>query len=170
MQLSIPKSALVLLVGPSGSGKSTFARRHFRPTEVVSSDACRALICDDEADQSATKEAFELLGWILEARLKRGRLTVIDATNVQAWSRTQLLEKARAYARPAVAIVFDLPSAIRDAQNQSRKGRTVAGEVIEQQAVDLEKSRTELLTERFAHVYTLRSQAEVKVTEIHLEN
>jgi protein phosphatase len=170
MQLAIPRTALVLLIGPSGSGKSTFARRHFRPTEVLSSDACRALICDDEADQSATKDAFELLGSILDMRLRRGRLTVIDATNVQAWARASLLEKARTHNRPQVAIVFDLPPAIRESQNQSREGRIVEVDVIRQQTLDLEKSLQELPAEGFAHIYRLRSQTEVNAAEIRLEN
>ena len=38
-QLMVPAMGLVVLVGVSGSGKSTFGRRHFKPTEVVSSDA-----------------------------------------------------------------------------------------------------------------------------------
>ncbi len=40
MPFSIPNLSLVVLIGPSGSGKSTFARKHFLPTEVLSSD-CR---------------------------------------------------------------------------------------------------------------------------------
>ena len=40
--LDIPDLSLVVLVGVSGSGKSTFAARHFKPTQVLSSDFCRA--------------------------------------------------------------------------------------------------------------------------------
>jgi protein phosphatase len=61
VNISIPELSLVLLVGPSGSGKSTFARKHFLATEVVSSDFCRALVSDDENDQSATSDAFDVL-------------------------------------------------------------------------------------------------------------
>ena len=81
MQISIPKLTLVVLVGPSGSGKSTFAKKHFLPTEVLSSDTCRGLLCDEENNQAATKDAFELLHFIASKRLALGRLTVIDATN-----------------------------------------------------------------------------------------
>ena len=87
MPLSIPKLSLVVLVGPSGSGKSTFARKHFLPSEVLSSDYCRGLVSDNENDQSATPDAFEVLHFIAAKRLALGRLTVIDATNVQAESR-----------------------------------------------------------------------------------
>lgn len=107
--LSIPAPALVLLVGPAGAGKSTFAERHFRPTEIVSSDHCRALVSDSERNQSASADAFRLLHQIAALRLKRRRLTVIDATNVEPYDRRPLLELALAQSLPAVAIVFDLP-------------------------------------------------------------
>lgn len=86
-ELQIPALSLVVLVGASGSGKSTFARRHFKPTEIVSSDTCRGIVSDDENDQNASGPAFELLHFIVRQRLKAGLLTVVDATNVQADSR-----------------------------------------------------------------------------------
>jgi len=46
--IEIPELALVALIGASGSGKSTLARRHFLPTEVLSSDFFRGLVSDDE--------------------------------------------------------------------------------------------------------------------------
>src|SRR4030095_1976488 len=97
MNISIPKLSLVVLIGPSGSGKSTFARRHFLPSEVLSSDFCRGLVGDDENDQAATKDAFELLHYIAAKRLARGRLTVIDATNVQPEARRPLVALAREF-------------------------------------------------------------------------
>src|ERR687887_471525 len=97
MPLTIPELALVVLIGPSGAGKSTFAQRHFRPTEVLSSDACRALVTDSETAQAATPEAFEVLHFIAAKRLAAGRLTVIDATNVQPEARRPLIALARDY-------------------------------------------------------------------------
>ncbi len=90
MNIKIPKLSLVVLIGPSGSGKSTFARKHFLPTEVLSSDYCRGLVSDDENDQAATNDAFDVLHYVAGKRLARGRLTVIDATNVQPESRKPL--------------------------------------------------------------------------------
>ena len=92
MKITIPELALVVLVGPSGAGKSSFAREHFRPTEVISSDFCRGLVSDDENDQAATEDAFQVLHYVATKRLTRGRLTVIDATNVQMESRKHLLK------------------------------------------------------------------------------
>jgi protein phosphatase len=97
MHMKIPKLSLVVLIGPSGSGKSTFARKHFLPTEIITSDYCRGLVSDDENEQAATRDAFEVLHFIAAKRLARGRLTVIDATNVQAESRRPLVELARKY-------------------------------------------------------------------------
>src|SRR3954467_849435 len=112
MKLTIPELALVTLVGVSGSGKSTFARRHFKATEILSSDACRALVSDDENSQAATKDAFEVLHFIAAKRLAAGRLTVVDATNVQETARKPLLALARQFHALPVAIVFDLSERI----------------------------------------------------------
>ncbi|HEY3345124.1 MAG TPA: AAA family ATPase, partial [Anaerolineaceae bacterium] len=109
MEITIPEFCLVVLVGPSGSGKSTFAAQHFKPTEVLSSDEYRAIVSDDENNQAATRDAFEVLHLVAEKRLAAGRLTVIDATNVQLQARQPLLTMARRYNCQPVAIVFDLP-------------------------------------------------------------
>src|SRR5512143_1041148 len=112
MVVSLPELALVALIGPSGSGKSTFARKHFKATEVLSSDYCRGLVSDNENDQAATLDAFELLHFIARKRLAAGRLTVVDATNVQPEARKPLVQLAREYHTVPVAIVFDLPEGV----------------------------------------------------------
>jgi len=101
----LPSDALLVLIGPSGAGKSTFAARHFSNTQVLSSDAFRGIVSDDPTDQTATDAAFELLHAALGLRLARGRLTVVDATNVEDWARERLLVEARRHRRPAGAIV-----------------------------------------------------------------
>ena len=98
MEITVPELSLVVLVGASGSGKSTFARKHFKPTEILASDECRALISDDENNQTITPEAFELLYYIAAKRLALGKLVVVDATNVQQRDRRGLLRLAREYA------------------------------------------------------------------------
>src|SRR6185436_2245371 len=107
--ITIPDLSLVVLVGPSGCGKSTFARKHFKPTEVLSSDYCRGLVSDDENNQAATKDAFEVLHFIAATRLAAGKLTVVDATNVQPESRKPLVALARQYHVLPVAIILNLP-------------------------------------------------------------
>src|SRR5262245_13764250 len=130
MHIKIPELALVVLVGPSGSGKSTFGRAHFKPTEIVSSDACRALVSDDENNQEATGDAFEVLHFIAGKRLERGLLTVIDATNVQPEARKPLLKLARDYHCLPVAIVLDLPERVCQERNQTRPDRNFGPHVI----------------------------------------
>src|SRR5918999_2079367 len=106
MRIELPDPGLVVLIGPSGSGKSSFAAHHFRPTEVLSSDACRALVADDENDQSATEDAFAVLHFIAAKRLARGRLVVVDATSVQPEARAPLVALAREHHCIPVAIVL----------------------------------------------------------------
>lgn len=163
--LRIPKSSLVLLIGASGAGKSTFARRHFRATEVVSSDRCRALVSDDENDQSASHDAFEILRLIVARRLARKRLTVVDATNVQARARRELRRIAERYGVPLIAIVFDLPEEICLAHHTGRARRVPAG-VIRKQLGDLKASLARLSQEGFAQIHRLESRAAVGAVKI----
>jgi protein phosphatase len=159
--LTIPNSALVLLIGPAGSGKSTFARRHFRPTEILSSDHYRAVLTDEEADQSATRDVFYLLRLITRNRLKRRKLTVIDATNLKARARSRLLAIAFQFNIPALAIVFQIDPQIRRKRNQERSDRIVPPTVMMEQEVDLEHSLPTLLNEGFTQIYILQSAQQV---------
>jgi len=120
----------VVLIGPSGAGKSTFAAAHFRETEIVSSDFCRKLICDDENDQSATSQAFGLLHLIVSRRLARGRRTVVDATNLRRSDRAAMLRIAQRFQRPAVAILFAVSLETAIQRNRSRPGRKVEDRVV----------------------------------------
>lgn len=161
MDMNIPQLSLVVLIGISGSGKSSFAKKHFKPTEVLSSDVCRALVSDDENNQAATQAAFEVLHYIGAQRLASGKLTVIDATNVQQEARKPLVELARKYHALPVAIVFDMPETICQARNQTRVDRDFGGHVIRQQSVQLRRSIRTLKHEGFRHIFRLTSEAEV---------
>lgn len=166
MTLTIPELALVVLVGVSGSGKSTFARRRFKPTEVLSSDVCRGLVSDDENDQAATADAFDLLHFIARKRLAAGRLTVVDATNVQPESRGPLVRLAREFHCLPVAIVFNLPEQIAHDRNKARPDRTFGPHVIRQQSSQLKRSLKALKREGFRHVYVLKTPEEVEAATI----
>jgi protein phosphatase len=154
-----------VLVGASGSGKSTFAERHFRPTEVLSSDFCRALLSDDERDQSASKDAFDVLHFIAGRRLRHGRLTVVDATNVRREDREPLLALARSYDVPAVAIVFDLPLEVCLEQSRGRD-RKVSASVVRKQASDLRQGLLRVHEEGFADVHVFSSPGEIETTQM----
>jgi protein phosphatase len=166
MTLTIPELSLVVLVGPSGCGKSTFARRHFAGTEVLSSDAFRALVSDDENDQTATGDAFAALHFVAARRLARGRLTVIDATNVQAEARAPLVALAREYHVLPVAVVLDLPERLCQDRNRSRTDRSFGPHVIRQQRSQLHRSLRGLGREGFRHVHVLASEEEVDASTI----
>ncbi|MEK7831437.1 MAG: AAA family ATPase [Acidobacteriota bacterium] len=160
MTIEIPDPSLVLLIGSSGAGKSTFAARHFQPTEVVSSDRCRAIICDDESDQTINSETFGLLHHIARLRLQQQRLTVVDATNLQFRARRPLLRMARAHQVPIVAVVFRVPLETCLAHNQSRPERQVSQEVLalHQQQLDtvlLELDRARLDREGYSQIYVI---------------
>jgi polynucleotide kinase-phosphatase len=161
MHMQIPELSLVVLIGASGSGKSTFARRHFKPTEIVSSDACRAVVSDDENNQAASGDAFELLHFIVRKRLKRGLLTVVDATNVQPESRKPLVQLAREFHCLPVAIVLDVPERLCQDRNESRPDRNFGRHVIAQHRSQLRRSLPDLKREGFRHVHVLRSPEEV---------
>jgi protein phosphatase len=160
-ELGIPELSLVLLVGVSGAGKSTFAAQHFKPTEVISSDFCRGLVSDDENDQAATKDAFDVLRYIAGKRLAAGRLTVVDATNVQPDARAPLVELAREHDVLPVAIVFDPPVSVCVARNASRADRNFGAPVIQRQHAQLRRSLRSLQREGFRTVHVLRSAEEV---------
>jgi protein phosphatase len=169
MNITLPEFALIVLIGPSGSGKSTFARTHFGPTEVLSSDFCRGLIVDDENDQSATADAFEVLHFIAAKRLDNMRLTVIDATNVQPFARRPLIALAREYHVLPVAIVFDLPIEVCHARNKERTNRQFGKRVIAQQRHQMRRSIKKLKNEGFRRVHTLRSETDVASVTIERE-
>ncbi len=166
MNINLPELSFVVLVGPSGSGKSTFARRCFKPTEVLSSDNCRAMVSDNENDQTVTKEAFEILHFIAAKRLAAGRLTVIDATNVQPEARQPLVALAREYHVLPVAIVFDLPERICQERNRHRQDRNFGPHVIQQQIQQMRRSLRNLEREGFRHVFVLHSPEEIETVEI----
>ena len=166
MKVTIPKLSLVVLIGTSGSGKSTFARRHFKPTEVLSSDHFRGLVSDDENDQTVTTPAFDALHFVAAKRLQLGRLVVVDATNVQESARKPLVELARRYHVIPVAIVIDVPERLAHERNRTRPDRDFGPHVIRQQHSQLRRSLRSLQREGFRHVHILRSEAEVDAVDL----
>lgn len=166
MKIKIPELSLVVLMGVSGSGKSTFAKTHFLPTETLSSDSCRGLVSDDENNQSASDDAFDLLHYIATKRLTRGRLTVVDATNVQPEARKPLVELARAQHVLPVAIVLKPPEALCQARNAERLDRNFGGHVIRRQASQLKRSLRGLKREGFRNITILDSEEAIVSVEI----
>lgn len=167
-RIEIPAGALVVLVGAAGSGKTTFAARHFRATEILSTDAFRAMVADDAADQEASRDAFELVHLAARRRLERGLLTVIDATSVTTRARADLLALGRSTGRPVVAIVLDLPATVCLARNAARPGRSVASSVVARQLAHVRQALDGrgLAGEGFAAVHRLAEPAAIEDASI----
>jgi predicted kinase len=165
-RITIPRNTLVMLVGPAGCGKSSFAARHFKPTQIVSSDHCRAMICDDPSDQRITPLAFELMHSLIEMRLRLGRLTVADATSLKREDRRPLMRLARRARFNTAALVFNIPLDLCLARN-ARRNRIVPADAIALQYDLLLKTLSGISREGFRYVWTLdelaASEAVVKV-------
>lgn len=163
----IPNPSLVLLVGAAGAGKSTLAARLFAPDEIVSSDALRAVVSGDEADQSVSGVAFKILHRTVDRRLAAGRLTVVDATNAAATVRRPLLQRARLHGVPTVAIVLDLDAGVVHANNASR-ARIVDPDVVDRHLVAIRRTVDGggLSSEGVEQVVVLRDPVDVAALDI----
>ena len=166
MRLTIPDFSLVLMMGASGSGKSTFAAKHFRPTEIVSSDRCRGFVADDEADQSATSDAFDVLYFIAAKRLAARRLTVLDATNLRAEDRKRAVELARKFHALPIVFAFDIPEAVCAERNRSRPDREFGAHVVRNHVQLLRRSLRGLQREGFRSVHALASPDAMAAAEV----
>ena len=166
MQIAIPEYCLVVLIGASGAGKSHFAARHFAPSEVLSSDSCRALVRDDPNDQAATNDAFEVLRFIAAKRLAARRLTVVDAINVRPEDRRDFVALAREYHALAVALVFDLPEAVCHERNAARQDRSFGPHVARSHIRALRRSIKRLRREGFRYQFRFGSEEEANAAAI----
>ena len=168
-QIELNHNSLVVLCGPAGSGKSTFAVKHFTPTQIVSSDTCRALISDDATNQRVSSHAFNVMHLILEKRLLLRRLTVADATNLEWTSRRWFIRTAQRFRFAPVAFVFDIPLEVCLERNRNRK-RVVPEEAVIAQYELFEQTKRNINTEGFAAVHilseALQSEVSIKVREI----
>jgi predicted kinase len=161
--IEVADPAIVVLVGAAGAGKSTFAARHFEAAEIISSDALRAALTGDEADQRATRLAFAILHREVSRRLAAGRTVVVDATNVESHARRSLVARAAAAGVPAIAIVLALPGDVVDLRNRTRPGRIVDPEIVDRHLTRLAAvlDREGFAAEGFAAVHVLRSVSDV---------
>ncbi|PSB32127.1 polynucleotide kinase-phosphatase [Chlorogloea sp. CCALA 695] len=167
MKITIPELSLVVLMGASGAGKSSFAKKHFKSTEVISSDFCRGLICDDENNQAVSKDAFAVVHYIAAKRLAAGKLTVIDATNVQKEDRKHLLELAKEYHCLPVAIALNLPEQLCHDRNQQRPNRNFGVHVVRRQRESMRQSLKHLKREGFRYSYILNSVEDIEEVSIY---
>ena len=168
MRISVTDPSLVLLVGPSGAGKSTFAKAHFPSLAVLSSDELRAVIAGDPNDQSASAEAFGVLALLIDGRLRRRLLTVVDATSLRRESRRRWLRMARRHGLPAVTICFDYPISTYLELNRRRPGRRVEEDVVRDQAARMAAALADLSAEGWDGRYVLASPEAAAAAEVTL--
>ncbi|MCI9632756.1 MAG: polynucleotide kinase-phosphatase [Ruminococcus sp.] len=166
MRIELPEFSLILLVGPGSAGKTTFARKHFLPTQILSSDLFRGMVCDDENEQSVTKDAFELLHHAVEKRLEHRRTTVIDATNLQRSDRQKMIALAKAQNVHAAVVVLNLPESVLRERNLTRKDRRLPEAVLKSQLTALRFCMRKFKKEGFRFVYVLDSEEEIENAEI----
>ncbi len=128
MIIKLPRRTLLVLCGPAGSGKSTFAARRFTETMIVSSDRCRALVCDDITNQQVNRDAFDLFYYIIRKRMFLGRFTVADSTALLPDARRRLREQARMQGYLACLLIFNISAETcleRDRERDRMVGRDV---------------------------------------------
>lgn len=165
-RIEIPEFCLVALIGGTSSGKTSFANRYFKPTEVLSSDFFRGMVCDDENSQSVSGDAFDLLYYAANKRLDHMKLTVIDATNIQQSARKQVIALAKKQDVHAAAIVLNLPEELLQERNKARPERNLPERVIRQHCYDVKRCISGLKREGFRFVYVINSMDQLENTEI----
>ena len=166
MNISIPEFSLIVMVGATSSGKSTLAGRVFGSSEIVASDQCRTMVADDPSDQTASREAFELVHFIARTRLKNRRLTVIDATNLQPEHRKELLNIARDNDCQTVAIAMNTPREVCVERNAAREDRQVHPGAVQRQCSMFRQNVRRLKKEGFNRVHVIDSQEEADTATI----
>lgn len=166
----MPEISLVLLVGPSSSGKSTFAKKHFLPTEIISSDYCRALVSDDENNLSVTNAAFDVLHFLAAKRLRLGKLTVIDALNLRKEDRAKLVQLAKDNYALAASIVLETPMRTLLDRHALREDRNFGKNIVAKQYDDFKRSLRTIEREGFSYVYYLNPEEEIKIVRQKLWN
>lgn len=165
-KIELPEFCLVAMVGATSSGKSSFAKKYFKPTEVLSSDFFRGMVSDDENDQTVSADAFDLLFYAANKRLDNMKLTVIDATNIQQNARKQVLQLAKEQNVHAVAIVLDMPKALLLERNSQRADRNLPERVIHRHYTDVKRCIKGLKREGFRFVYVIDSPEKLDNIEI----
>jgi predicted kinase len=153
-EIQIAPRTLIVLCGTAGAGKSTFAGRHFELTQVVSSDTCRALLCDGDRTQNVDPDLFDLFHFLIQKRLKLGRLTVADSTALYDFARRRLLDLAREADYHTCLLVFNVPRAVCLQRDQQRARHAGEAEICLQDAL-LQEALLHIPREPWGQIHVL---------------
>ncbi len=148
MEIILPHSGIVLLVGPSNSGKTTMLsnlveKGQILRSEIVSSDEFRILVSNvdfidwrerpkDEVDslydqyESISNEAFTMMDSMIEARCKLNKLTFVDATHLKEEERKKYISIARKHHVPIITVILNISQETlleRDEQRDNPRGK-----------------------------------------------
>jgi protein phosphatase len=163
--IQVPRRTLLVLCGPAGSGKSTFAAQHFIPTNIVSSDYCRAMICDDVNNQQVNRDTFDLFYYIIQKRMFLGRFTVADSTALQSEARRKLRELSRRSGYLGCLLIFNIPPEICLERDKMRQ-RIVGEQVVAYHAGLLQRTLQDAPQEGWEQVHVLGEEDMNAVIEI----
>ena len=163
--VNIPDFGLVMLIGPTGAGKSTFAAKHFRPSEVLSSDHYRSVVGDDEHTYRTTKDAFDAMAYVAGKRLAARRVAVVDATNLYKEHRGAFTALAHRHHAPFTGVVFDLSESVCQRHNALRPDPRPR-HVVRQQWHALRRGMKSLSKEGFRRRFRLRTPEEAAGAEV----
>lgn len=172
--VTLAQRTLVVLCGPAGSGKSTFARRlvkrnqGLKTTMIVSSDQCRALVCDDEANQQVNRDTFDLFHYIIHKRMFQHRFTIADSTALHAEARRKLLEVAERHAYQTCLLIFHVSHQTCLQRDRGRQ-RSVGEQVIAYHAQLLEQTLLDAPNEHWGSILVLDEQEMNKSFQILLK-
>lgn len=152
MPIRVTPDALIVLAGPSGAGKSTWAQRWFEDSQIVASDDLRGVVGHHANDLRASADAFAVLDLVIERRLARGLLTVVDTLGMDPERHERWLEIARSNNRPSHLVVFSTDDKTCRKYNRSRPS-PVPTAVLTAQLKKWEETK-DLLGEGFDHAHT----------------
>ena len=173
LTLQLPRRTLLVLCGAAGCGKSTFASNFvtahtnldLHPTSIVSSDYCRAVICDDENNQLVSRDSFELFHFILHKRMQQSVFTIADSTALKAMARYPLLDLAQRHRYTACLLIFDVPMAQCVERDQQRP-RSVGASVIAYHYDLLQQTLLDAQREGWQQILILHTQSTPVTLEI----
>ncbi|MFC7267117.1 AAA family ATPase [Streptomyces lutosisoli] len=107
----------------------------------------------DAGCQEATDDAASALQAVLEARLARRKMTVVDATNCEQAVRANLIATARRHSMPTVALIIPTPASVCVARQEGRPAnRGVPELVVRTQHAAMVDAFSGLPAEGFDHV------------------
>ncbi len=124
------------------------------------------MIADDERNIKVSPDAFALFHFIIDLRLRLGRLAVADSTAVRRGARDDLLRLARRHNVPAVLIIFDV-SEERAYDWDARRRRRVGRPVIREQWERLQETLRTVNEEGFDEIHIL-GEDEVPTTSLEV--